>query len=82
MTHARKTPSFDQFLAIAMRSRRAVAARLQRTARSRKVTGTILIILGIVLWVAATLSLIRFEPSLGVISSGVLVAGGVVLIAT
>jgi uncharacterized membrane protein len=63
-----------------MRSRRAVVARLQRTARSRKVIGTTLILLGILLWVTATLSLIRFEQSLGVISGGVLVVGGVVLI--
>jgi uncharacterized membrane protein len=62
-------------------SRRLTAAWLQRIARLRRILGTILILLGILLWVTATLSLIPFEPSLGVISGGVLVVGGVFLIA-
>lgn len=64
-----------------MLSRRLTAAWLQRTARSRRILGTILILLGIFLWVTAILSLISFEPSLGVISGEMLVVGGVVLIA-
>jgi hypothetical protein len=63
-----------------MRSRRAAAARLQRTARPRRALGTILIFLGMLLWVIATLSFIPFKPPLGVISGGVLVVGGIVLI--
>jgi hypothetical protein len=62
-----------------MRSRRLAAARLLRTARLRRTLGTILISLGLLVWVIAVLPLIS-EPSLGVISGGVLVMGGVVLI--
>jgi hypothetical protein len=55
---------------------------LRRTARPRRALGTILVLLGMLLWMIATLSLIPFEPSLGIISGGMLVVGGVILIAT
>ena len=65
-----------------MRSRRLAAARLRITARLRRILGTILVILGMILWVVSALSLIPFEPSLGVIFGAALVAGGIVVIAT
>jgi hypothetical protein len=65
-----------------MRSRRLAAARLRKTARPRRALGTILVLLGMLLWVIAALSLIPFMPFLGVISGGALVVGGVILIVT
>ena len=65
-----------------MRSRRLAAARLRRTARLRRAGGTILVLVGMLLWVIAILSPIPFEPSLWVISGGALVVGGIILIAT
>jgi hypothetical protein len=64
-----------------MRSRRLAAARLRKTARLRRLLGTILVLLGVLLWVTATLSLIPFKPFLGVIFGGALVVGGTFLIA-
>ena len=65
-----------------MRSRRLAAARLQRTARRRRAIGAILILLGMLLWVIAPLSLQLFNSFLGAIFGGVLVGGGVFLITT
>ena len=65
-----------------MRSRRQAAARLRRTARPRRALGMILILLGMLLWVIATLSLTPFKPSLGVVFGGALVVGGIILITT
>jgi hypothetical protein len=42
----------------------------------------ILILLGMLLWVIATLSLTPFKPSLGVVFGGALVVGGIILITT
>jgi hypothetical protein len=65
-----------------MRSRRLAAARLRKTARLRRTLGTILVLLGVLLWVTAIFSLIPFKPSLGVIFGGALVTGGIILIST
>jgi hypothetical protein len=65
-----------------MRSRRLAAARLRKTARPRRALGTILVLLGMLLWVIAALSSVPLEGSLGVISGGALVAGGIILIVT
>jgi len=70
------------YWSLRMRSRRLAAARLLRTARFRRAGGTILVLLGTLLWVIAILSPIPFEPSLWVISGGALVVGGIILIAT
>jgi hypothetical protein len=65
-----------------MKSRHLAAARLRKTARLRRALGTILVVLGVLLWTIATLSLIPFKPSLGVIFGGALAVGGIILIAT
>ena len=52
------------------------------TARPRRALGTILVLSGMLPWVIATLSLIPVEASLGAISGGALVVGGIMLIAS
>jgi hypothetical protein len=64
-----------------MWSRHRAVSRLRLTGRPRRALGTILVLSGMLLWVIATLSLISVEASLGVISGGTLVVGGIVLIA-
>lgn len=70
------------YRSLKIRSRRQAAARLRRTARPRRALGIILILLGMLLWVIATLSLTPFKPSLGVVFGGALVVGGIILITT
>jgi hypothetical protein len=64
-----------------MRSRRVAAERLRRTARPRRILGTILIALGMIAWVTAAI-LPPHERFLGIIAGGALVVGGIILITT
>jgi hypothetical protein len=64
-----------------LRWSRRMASRFRLTARPRRVLGTILISLGVLLGViAVTLPLTAPFASLGVVFGGVLVVGGIILI--
>ena len=65
-----------------MRSRRGAAARWAKTARLRRSVAVCLLLLGMLLWLVAALSLVPFTPALGVIAGGVMVVAGVILIVT
>jgi uncharacterized protein YjeT (DUF2065 family) len=64
-----------------MRSRRAVAKRLLKTARPRRIIGTVLVVLGTIAWVSAIFLPVR-ERSLAIIFGGASVAAGIILITT
>jgi hypothetical protein len=65
-----------------MRRRRAKAARWARTARLRRALAVGFLLVGMLVWLVAALSLLPFPPALGVIAGGVVVVAGVILIAT
>jgi len=64
-----------------MRSRHLAAERWLRTARPRRILGIVLVVVGMLLWGIAVIPS-PLGGSLGVISGGALVAGGIILIAT
>jgi len=64
-----------------MRSRRQAAERLLRTARPHRILGITLVLFGMFLWLIAVIPS-PLRGSLGVISGGALVAGGIILIVT